>query len=472
MKSAIHLRKQRELLKPHDYQNRVIRWAIQRNYGAILLDPGLGKTIIALIIIRLKIFSGKSKGALVVTPLRPAYMTWPAEIEKWDKFAGLTYTILHSEHGKKEVELRGGYHIYIINPEGIPWLAKQRKLPFDLLIVDESTKFRSSLDRKNVRGKDMRKIAAKMRYRFLMTGTPVANSYQWIQGQWAILDLGRRFGLIKKHFLNSFFRPVGKTEWRQYEFMEETLPRFERMVAKDSIRIAAKGNIRTPKIKYNPIYLKMKNRKYYDDMHKKMLIEVKRDPIIALSASSAWQKCWQIANGAIYKQDVDQLQPGMAKTSGDFYNLHDQKLDAIEDLLEELNGKPLLTAYNFKHDKERLKKRFGKDLVILEGSMDKINKIQNKWNAGEIHHLAAYPGTSALGLNLQKPGNNICFFSMITDNEAFIQFIQRVARQGCPFPEVYVHMLLMKGTVDTLNLYPNLKKKEGNQQTLLKLIAK
>jgi len=435
------------------------------------LDPGLGKTAIALLLIKLRVFSGSAKGCLVVAPLRPAFMTWPAEIEKWSNFSALSYTILHSEYGTKNLELRKSYNIYVINPEGIPWLSEQKNLPFDMLVVDESTKFRSALDRKNVRGRALRKIAAKMKYRYIMTGTPVANSYQWVQGQWAILDLGRRFGAIKKHFLNSFFRPVGKVEWRQYEFMEETLPRFSRMITKDSIRVEAKGNIKTPKIIFNPVRIKMKDKKYYDDMHKEMMIEVKNDPIIALSASSAWQKCWQIANGAIYKQDVDQIQPGMKRTSGDFYNLHDQKLDALEDLLDELNGKPLLTAYNFKHDKERLKKRF-KDIVILEGSMKRVNKIQDQWNAGKIRHLAAYPGTSALGLNLQQAGNNICYFSMITDNEAFIQFIQRIARQGCPHNEVYVHLLLMMGTVDTSNLYPNLMKKEGNQQTLLKLIGK
>lgn len=465
-------KKQKQLLVWHWYQKKVIRWCLKRKYGAILLDPGLGKTVIALMIIKIRIFSGNSKGACIVAPLRPLFLTWPEEIEKWDVFKNLTFTVLHGEWGVEILEVKKDYHIYLINPEGLDWLAGLKELPFDMLIVDESTKFRSSLDRKNVRGKALRKIAKKMKYRYIMTGTPVANSYQWIQGQWAILDLGRRFGTVKSYFLNSFFRTVGRTEWRQYEFRDETMPRFERMVAKDSIRISSKGNIKEPKIVFNPIRIKMTDRSYYDRMHKEMIIEIKnKGSVIALTKSSAWQKCWQIANGCIYQQDAKQIQPGIKRKSHDYYILHEQKLDALQDLVEELNGKPLITAYNFKHDKQQLKKRF-KDIVILEGSMKRTRDIQTEWNAGNIAHLAAYPGTSALGLNLQKSGNNVCYYSMITDNEAFIQFIQRLARQGNPHDKVYVHLLLMQNTVDTLNLYPNLQRKENNQQDLLRLIEK
>ncbi len=466
-------------IKWKGFQKRCIRWGLKRNYGALLLDPGLGKTSILLQIMKIKIFSGKARGALVVAPLRPAYMTWPAEMEKWEQFHNLTYTILHSEWGNKDKELEKDYDIYIINPEGLKWLyAKLYKInpmkwPFNFLGIDESTKFKS-MDRKNKRGKFLRKLARGFKYRFILTGTPVANSYRNIQGQWALMDLGKAFGIKKGEFLRSYFRQIGRPEWDQWEIQEECRERFERHVAKSSIRLSARDYIKMPKIIMNPIKIKMDKTAfaYYKRMEKQMIIEIKnKGTVIALSKGSAHQKCWQIANGAIYQQDAKQLQPNIKRKNNDYWIIHEQKLDAVQDLLDELNGKPLLTAYNFKHDLAQLKKRF-KGLIVLEGSMKRCREIETQWNKGNIEHLAAYPGTTALGLNLQQVCTDICFYSLIYDYESFDQFIQRVARQGNTSKFVMVHILMMISTVDEKTIWPTLEEKGYDQAVFLKNVEK
>lgn len=462
------------------YQKRTIRRAHKVDELALLLDPGLGKTSICLQIIKTEVLSGAMKGALIVAPLRPAYMTWPSEIEKWDQFNCLTYTILHSEFGNRDAQLRRKRDIYIINPEGLNWLFSKlnrvnpKDWPFDILVIDESTKFKS-MNRKNKRGKFMRSLARGFKKRLILTGTPVANSYRNIQGQWAVLDLGKEFGLKKTLFLKEYFNQVGKKEWDSWEVKPECVDRLERKVAKNSIRLNSADYLTLPEAVFNEIRIKMnpKARKYYKEMHDKMKIEIeKHGAVTALSKSSAHQKCWQIANGCIYVEDAKGMQPGLKRKGNDFYVIHEQKLDALQDLKEELGGKPLLTAYNFKHDLVQLKKRFGKNLTVLEGSMSRCQSIERSWNKGDIEHLAAYPGTSALGLNLQKSGNNICYYSLIYDFEAFDQFIQRVLRQGNDHDQVFIHLLMMANTVDTLSIYPSLIGKERNQTAFLDNVEK
>jgi len=461
-------------LKWKVYQKNCVRIGLKFRFIAFLLDPGLGKTVIALMIAKIRIFSGQSKGALIIAPLRPAYMTWPSEIEKWNPFKNMTYVILHSEFGNKEKSFQSDVDLYIINPEGLKWLhaklnrTKRKDWPFDMLVVDESTKFKS-MAQKNKRGKFARMIARGCRFRYLLTGTPVANSYRNIQGQWALLDLGKAFGTKKGEFLRSYFMQVGRKEWDQWEIRDECLPRFERRIAKNSIRLKASDYLKLPKMIINPVKIKMNKTavKYYKEMEKKMFIEIKnKGSVIALSKSSAHQKCWQIANGAIYVQDAKNIQPNIKRKNNDYYIIHEQKLDAVEDLLEELNGKPLLIAYNFNHDLAQLKRRF-KKLVVLEGSLKECKAIEKRWNAGKIEVLAAYPGTSSLGLNLQGSCQDVCYFSLIYDFEAFDQFIKRVLRQGNTSKYVMVHLLMMQGTVDTKTLWPTLQDKDYDQRRLL-----
>lgn len=457
--------------KGHKYQMNAVARGLRARFQAFFLDPGLGKTTIMLKIFQILQRAGLVKAVLVVAPLRPCFLVWPNEIKKWANFNHLSYVVLHEEwQGTKSLSVEKD--VYIINPEGLPWLIKQLKgkqaksWPFDMLVVDESTKFKSMSSN---RWKALKPMIPKFKRRYILSGTPTPNSLLDIQGQMAIVDMGQSFGTKLGEFRMKYFTQFGKREHRQFKITsnlhEELL---YKKASKFVMRMSSKdGGLNLPQRVNNPIWIDLPPaaRKHYDQLEKDFFTTIDDHGLFADMAVQQRSKCHQIANGRIYT-DLDPLLPDNEQDRK-VLHIHRAKLDALQDLREELGGKPLLIGYNFKHDLDALKVEFKKDLVTMGGaSMKECASIEARWNAGKIPMLACYPGSAALGLNLQQCGQDVVWYSLIDNWEDYHQFILRIERQGSKHTHVRNHIIMAKDTVDEL-IYKGLERKEGQQNKFL-----
>lgn len=450
---------------------------ILRKHLAFFLDPGLGKTSIILSIYKILRRFRLTKGVLVVAPLRPAYMVWPKEAKKWTNFHDVSVCVLHNEWlENKEISIKKDYDIYVINPEGLPWLVAylkdKKKWPFDILVIDESTKFKNM---SSSRFKNIKQLIGRFKRRYILTGTPIPNGLLNIQGQMYIVDQGESLGAKQTYFRQEYFRPIGRREWNQWEIRsKENENRIYKKISKYAIRLSAMDHLDLPEKIDNIIKVKLpkKARKHYNELEKELFTIIQGSEIDTPTASSVAQKCWQIANGCLY-EDQDILKEKKPSKDRKYFVLHEAKLDALEDLIEELDHKPILVAYNFTHDLKQLKKRFGNKLKALERgiTMKESMKIEKDWNAGKIKILAAYPGTAALGLNLQECGSDIAWYSLTHDLEAYDQFIKRIWRQGMKGKVVRNHILLAEGTVDE-DIIKSLNRKDKKQTNMLSMVKK
>lgn len=458
----------------HRYQMQAVARGLRAKYQAFFLDPGLGKTTIILKLFQILQRAGLVKSMLVIAPLRPCYLVWPKEIRKWSNFNSLSHTVLHHEwQGHKS--LTPQKDIYIINPEGLKWLSQQLKnkpkedWPFDMLAVDESTRFK---DMSRTRWRYLKPLLPKFKRRYILSGTPTPNSLLDIQGQLAIVDLGETFGLTIGDFRFKFFTPFGDPKYKRYKITsknhEELL---YRKASKYVLRMSAKdGNLKLPQRVDNPIWVDLPKdaRKYYDQIEKEYFTTIDEHGLFADLEVQKRIKCHQLANGQIYS-DLDPLLPKREQKRKVLF-AHRAKLDALIDLREELGGKPLLIGYNFKHDLEALKKEFGNELTTMGGaSMKECADIERRWNAGKINMLACYPGSAALGLNLQQCGQDVVWYSLVNNWEDYHQFILRIERQGSTALHILNHLLLARNTLDEV-LLQNLMRKHGEQFKFLERV--
>jgi len=474
------LRSSSKKWNPHKYQLRAIARGTIQKYLAYFLDPGLGKTSIILMLFKILKHAGLVKAMLVVAPLRPCYLVWPKEVKKWRNFNDLSICVLHNEWKvKKEVAIKQQYDIYVINPEGLPWLKAQLKgkrkknWPFDMLVVDESTKFKNMSSN---RFKNLRGMLGAFSRRYILTGTPVPNGLKNIQGQIAIVDQGQTFGTVKTYFFNKYFKLKGKPEWQNWiPKDDESAESIYKKVAPYVMRMKGSDYLELPERVDNIIKVKLhrKARKHYDEVEKELFTLIDSHDLNASTSGVAAMKCQQIANGSVYYDD-DPINPQYKNNdSRPYHIIHTAKLDAIEDLVEELDGKPLLVGYKFKHDWKQLKKRFKNDIITIGGttSMREAQKIEKRFNEGKIKILAAFPGTAALGLNLQEVCNNVCWYSMLHDWEAYDQFIKRVERQGNKNTHTMNHLLISESTVDE-GILTSLNTKGANEKSFLDAMVK
>lgn len=455
----------------HAYQKQSVLRGLGNKYHGFFLDPGLGKTTIILQILKTLLNAQEVKACLVVAPLRPCFLVWPLEVQKWTNFNHLKVNVLHAEsdHGKV---LTPGADIYTINPEGLPWLLKELKAlgssknwPFDMLVVDESTKFKNMSTQ---RFKNLKKLIPKMKRRYILTGSPVANSLLDIQGQLAIVDMGETFGLTKKTFRDSYFTQYGKPEFQQFRITsKEHEEKIYKKASKYILRLAASDYLKLPKRIYNIIDVELpkKASKIYTQVEKEYFAVLDGEEINAELEVQQRIKCRQIANGRVYASE-DILEASQRQRT--VLSVHAAKAEAVLDLVDQLQGSPLFIGYYFEHDLAQLKETFGSRLYnIGKGvSMKECKEIERKWNSGEIDLLAAFPGSAALGLNLQGQGRDVCFFGAIESQEDFDQFIKRIERQGNKHRSVTVHMLQAKDTLDKV-LLQRLYDKEAAQLKFL-----
>ena len=383
---------------------------------------------------------------LIVAPLRVCHMVWPAEIEKWADFNGLTYTILHG--GDKDGNLQKKCDIYIINPDGLPWLMaadRFRRLKIDRLVVDESSYFKHT---KTQRFKLLKPALRQMRSRWILTGSPASNGYLDLFGQVYIMDLGGALGQYITHYKNQFFYPsgFGGYTWllqpeADKKIQEKLKPYIRRLDADDLLQL--------PDVVMNPIYIDLPPaaRKAYKQMDILMMAELEgKEMITAETAAAASIKCRQIANGGLYRAERDNV----AIESDGWVDIHYAKADAVEELLEGLQGQPAMVAYEFQHDLARLKKQLGKATPHIGGGVPIKASIAlgTAWNAKQLPSLLVQPASVAHGLNLQGGGNHLIWHSLTFNWEHWDQLIRRLRRQGSKYKQIFVYPIIARQTVD------------------------
>jgi SNF2 family DNA or RNA helicase len=443
--------------KPHPYQKRAIKVCVSQACAGLLLDPGLGKTSISLATLLMLGELGYVKGALVIAPLRAVYNVWPKEAEKWEDFRHLSIGLLHGDD--KSAVLNEDHHIYAINPEGVPWLCEilermpSDKWPFDMLIVDESTKFKDSSTQ---RFKALKKVLHRFKRRYILTGTPAPNGLMDLFGQMYILDLGNALGRYITHYRNEFFYPsgYGGYSWSpKIGAMEAISARCAPLV----LRMTREEYLDLPDLVPQMVWLDLPAhaRKIYKDVEEEFYAELGDDVVIAPSAAAAGIKCRQVLNGAVY------INP-----QKDWRHVHDAKLDALVDLHQELSGQPLLVLYEFQHDLERILAKFPNAKQIGGQSMKKDEAVIAAFNRGELTLVVGHPASMGHALNLQGECAHVCWFGLTWNFEHYDQAIQRVWRQGNKAQRVIVYHFCINDSLDEA-VVRTLEGKERTQATFM-----
>jgi SNF2 family DNA or RNA helicase len=450
--------------KPHGYQTRAEDFLFDNLESGAFLEPGLGKTGISLALIKRLKAEGGFRGALVVAPLRPCYLVWPREMRKWKDFNSLSYTILHGKD--KDANYLKKRDVYIINPEGLDWLldklynVRRDKWPFNVLIVDESTKFKHPGSQ---RSENLKSIAFKIKRKHLLTGTPAPNGLKDLFGQYLIMDEGKTFGTTKSGFEKRYFyksgymrkelKPLPRGQKEIYKAMEST-----------AISMKAEDYLELPDLIINKIEIELppRARVMYDKLHKELLLKFKDGKVTAANAGVLSSKCRQMACGGVYLDAEEKT----------WKNVHTAKTEACFDLVEQLQGNPALLAYEFKHDLDRLEKTFGKGIPAIKSrmSMSRTQAVESSWNKGEIPLLFGQHTSVALGLNLQDAGNTIIVHTLPWSYETWYQLIRRIYRQGQKNKKVFVHALVMKKTVEEV-VWQSLTEDEGTHISLFQALG-
>jgi len=475
---------------PHGYQKKAAKFLIEHACAALLLDPGLGKSSITLAAIKIMMKKKLINKVLIIAPLRVCTSVWPAERDKWTDFKDFRIEVLHGP--KKDEALARDADIYVINPEGLDWLLQVEKtktisartgktkttlkvdlrrfkrLGFDTLVIDELTKFKNH---NSGRFKALKMVHTTFGRRWGLTGSPASNGLMDLFGQCLILDEGRTLGKFITKFRMDYFNAVDENNFiwvPKPGAPEEIYKRLSPL----ALRMAADDYLDMPQLIVNNIKLEMPPgaREVYDSLEADLIAAIEDKTVVASNAAVASGKCRQVANGGIYiDPEITELGFKILKGKKEFVNLHQVKIDALEDLIEELQGEPLLVAYDFGHDLSRLQERFGKDVPYIGGGVSpkRSKQLEDAWNAGDLPLLLGHPQSMGHGLNLQERGHHVAWHSMTWDFELYDQFIRRVLRQGNKSKRVFVHHLIMEDTIDEVIYYSN-KSKDRGQQALFK----
>lgn len=442
--------------KPHDYQKYAINFIKEHPIAAILLDMGMGKTSIVLAALNDLIFDRfEVSKVLIIAPLRVAKHTWSTEIQKWDQLKGLRYSIVVGTAAERRRALMVDADIYIINRENIPWLIEKSGLPFDydMVVIDELSSF------KNWQAKRFRalmKVRPKVKRIVGLTGTPSSNGLMDLFAEYKILDMGERLGRFISQYRLDYFVPDQMNGPVVYSY--RLRPGADRRIYNriSDITISMKGtdHLKMPELVNSEymVYMDEDERRQYEQMKHDLVLSLPDGEVTAANAASLSGKLTQMANGAVYSD------------TGGIENIHDRKLDALEDMIEAANGKTLLVAYWYKHDLSRIIKRLDV-LGVNYGKLDTDESIRD-WNAGRLEVGLIHPASAGHGLNLQSGGNSIVWFGMIWSLELYQQTIARLWRQGQESGTVVVQHILTAGTVDEW-IMKALSEKDATQARLI-----
>ena len=439
--------------KLHPYQRYSATWIEEHPYCALLLDMGLGKTLSTLTALHelMKDFELIDK-TLVIAPLKVAIETWPAELKKWDAFHDFTFSVITGKPEKRLAALDRTADLYIINRENVVWLAElyKKRWPFKTVVIDELSSFKSS---KSKRFKALRKVRPLMDRVIGLTGTPAPNTLMDLWPQIYLLDGGKRLGKTITTFRNRYFYPASSSGHIVYSWALKPGAEDEiyNAIADICVSMKAKDYLELPQ-RVNQtvsVVLKPKERQQYHELEKSLVLELNGAEVMAANAAVLSNKLLQMANGAIYDDDHK------------VQRIHDAKLDALEQIIEEANGQPVLIFYQYKHDLDRIKQRLPLAHQLQTGDVQ-------KWNHGEIPIMLAHPQSSGHGLNLQQGGHIIVWFSLTWSLEYYQQANARLDRQGQTKP-VTVYHLVAKDTLDE-KVMDVLQSKAAGQDNLLNAV--
>ena len=424
--------------KAHEYQGYVTQYIEEHPIAAVLLDMGLGKTVITLsAIFNLMFDSFLVHRVLVIAPLRVARDTWPQEVAKWDHLSELRITVAVGSETERLAALHRKSDLLIINRENLKWLVETHKgTPlFDMIVIDELSSFKNH---RTQRSKALMRIRPKAKRIVGLTGTPASNGLMDLWAQYRVLDMGQRLGRFITAFREAYFVPDKRNAQVVFSYKptEKAEEEIHRLIADITISMKACDHLSMPELISTtvPVRLSDRERKSYDALKKDLVLELGEQRITASNAGSLSGKLSQMANGAVYDD------------AGGTTILHDRKLDALEDIIEAANGKSVLIAYWFRHDLERLEARL--DALDIRHQRIDDSASTKAWNDGRIQVGMIHPASAGHGLNLQKGGNNLVWFSLTWSLELYQQTVARLWRQGQASQTVVVQHLVSVGTID------------------------
>ena len=441
----------RKIYKPHPYQERAIKAIIKNPSFALFLDMGLGKTVSSLTAFKWLYDDLQIDKALVIAPKRVAESTWDAECEIWEHLKGLRIAKILGTEKKRIAALESEADIYVMNRENTVWLVDyltaRKRNPFDMLIIDELSSFKSPSAK---RFKALKKLHFKRTVG--LTGTPAPNGEMDLWPQIYLLDKGKRLGSTITKFRNNYFTPGwsnGNIVYK-YNIRQGASREISRLLSDICLSMKAEDYLSLPERmnKIVPVRLRDTELKTYKQFERDAVLA--ETEITAINAAALAGKLCQFANGAIYDEDRN------------VHQVHEAKLDALAETIERLPNENVLVAYNYKHDLSRIKSRFP-EAVILEGD-DQLRR----WNDGKIKMLLAHPASAGHGLNLQKGGNVIIWFGLCWSLELYQQFNARLHRQGQVKPVTIVHLV----TAETFDerIISVLTQKAATQDSLLQAL--
>ncbi len=434
---------------PHDYQKYAIEYIKSHPITALFLDMGLGKTVTTLTAIRDLMYDAfEVKRVLVIAPLRVARDTWPDELRKWDHLKELTCSVVVGTVAERRRALQQDADIYIVNRENLAWLYENSRLDFDMVVLDELSSFKNHQSK---RFRAMKAMRPKVKRIVGLTGTPTGNGLMDLWAEFRILDMGERLGRYISQYRNLYFKPDKRNGMVVYSY--KPLPGAEEaiyhQISDITMSMKATDYLEMPELVSvaKEVRLSETEKKRYDELKKSLVLELPGGEVTSANAASLTLKLSQMANGAIYTDDKNVV------------NIHDRKLEVMEDLVESANGKSVLVAYWFKHDKDRIRER-------MEARELKEPQDFADWNAGKIPVALIHPASAGHGLNLQKGGSILIWFGLTWSLELYQQTNARLWRQGQADKTVIIQHIVAKDTIDEriLNV---LKHKDGTQAALI-----
>lgn len=433
---------------PHEYQEYAKEFIVNQNISALFLDCGLGKTVITLTAIwELVLDYFDIRKVLVIAPLRVSRDTWSGELGKWEHLSGLEMSLVLGSEKERIAALNRRANLYVINRENVEWLVAHCRWDFDMVVLDELSSYKSHRAK---RFKALKKVRPMVKRIVGLTGTPAPNGLIDLWAEIGILDMGQRLGRFIGGYRERFFVPDKRSMEMVYSYKprEGAEEAIYGLISDICISMKAVDYLEMPGCIYNrvEIFMSEKEMELYRRMERDMLLPYEDGDIDAVNAAGLSNKLIQMANGAVYDEN------------GAVKHIHDRKLDALEDLVEAANGKPVLVAYWYQHDLVRIHERIG----AVE--LDSVEDFR-KWNAGEIPAAVIHPASAGHGLNLQAGGSTLIWFGLTWSLELYQQTNARLWRQGQK-ETVVIHHLIAKGTLDE-RVMDALEKKDCGQSALV-----
>lgn len=444
---------------PHDYQQYAIQFLTEHPVAALLLDMGLGKTVTTLTAINDLLFDHfEIHRVLVIAPLRVARDTWSAEVQKWEHLKHLRYSIAVGTAEERKQALLARTDICILNRENIRWLVEESGIPFnfDMLVIDELSGFKNHQTK---RFKALMKVRPKVKRIVGLTGTPSSNGLMDLWAEFRLLDMGQRLGRFIGQYRTAYFQPDKRNGMVVYSY--KPLPQAEKQIydkiSDITISMKAIDYLQMPELLMTEsrVQLSKQEAERYKQLKQDLVLDLPEGEITATNAAALSNKLCQMSNGAIY-DDENNMIP-----------IHSRKLDALEDMIESANGKPVLVAYWFKHDRTRITERLRK-LGVVYQEIKSAESIKN-WNSRKLQVALIHPASAGHGLNLQAGGNFLVWFGLTWSLELYQQTNARLWRQGQQSETVVIQHIITKGTIDE-HILKALQAKDETQTALMQAV--